>query len=475
MRVVALALIFIAACTAAPAGADPQTDPPPAPVVPSPAAAPTVTAPSATDPVSAGNSWAANARGQRGSNGQRFEYECPPGGIAHDVWGTDLYTDDSSVCSAAVHAGLISLEQGGSVSIEIRPGANSYTGSLRNGIEASSYGPWPGSFIFPDAAPAAFDDACQPEQPSAPPATWAVFESADFDFSFSHPADWQDRSARITFQPAMLLDPLTAAELPAGTPTDVNMAAMLVDPVTEASFAVMAVGGIGSPTDEVYPRMVDWISDTPLVSEVLATDIPACLDGQSALGVQLTGANAEIDQGTGEVVVTDEEVFVAGWFVVRDGVFYYIQWVGEDPAGSAAVADMLRSWRWSDGSAATPSPPPAVDPSGTIVIAGMALEPPPSGGDVDPSTFRTSFDHSAPKIYLVYKLAPGSATTVTFRWYQLGEFIFDDTYNWTATTTWGFSSMGPPPGGTFEAGPYAAELILESGESRRLEFVIEGP
>ena len=61
-------------------------------------------------------------------------------------WGT--YTDDSSVCSAAVQAGLITLANGGNVTIEIQPGANSYTGSTKNGITSSDYGPWSGSNTF---------------------------------------------------------------------------------------------------------------------------------------------------------------------------------------------------------------------------------------------------------------------------------------------------------------------------------------
>ena len=66
------------------------------------------------------------------------------------MWGTDVYTDDSSVCSAAVHAGLITVEDGGKVVIEIAPAEEEYKGSDANGVESSDYGPWGGSFTFPD-------------------------------------------------------------------------------------------------------------------------------------------------------------------------------------------------------------------------------------------------------------------------------------------------------------------------------------
>lgn len=97
------------------------------------------------------DAWRANAGSHRGEDGEQFDYVCPPGGAPATVWGTDVYTDDSSVCTAAVHAGLISLESGGTVTIEIRPGEDSYDGSERNGVTTSDYGEWGGSFIFPDA------------------------------------------------------------------------------------------------------------------------------------------------------------------------------------------------------------------------------------------------------------------------------------------------------------------------------------
>lgn len=94
-------------------------------------------------------SWVKQADGWRGQNGQRYVLRCPAGGrISSRLWGTNFYTDDSSICTAAVHAGLITTESGGTVTIEIRPGANSYVASRRNGVISKSYGKWNGSFIF---------------------------------------------------------------------------------------------------------------------------------------------------------------------------------------------------------------------------------------------------------------------------------------------------------------------------------------
>jgi hypothetical protein len=96
--------------------------------------------------------WGTNATTLRGRNGQRFGFSCPAGGTAGRVWGTDVYTDDTSICTAGVHAGMITLAGGGVVTVEIRPGQDSYQASERNGIGSSSYGGWPGSFAVAGAA-----------------------------------------------------------------------------------------------------------------------------------------------------------------------------------------------------------------------------------------------------------------------------------------------------------------------------------
>jgi hypothetical protein len=95
--------------------------------------------------------WGTNASQYRGQDGLRVAFDCPPNetGATHTVWGTDTYTDDTSVCMAAVHAGLITPEEGGRVVIEIAPGEESYTGSEANGVTSLDYGAWDGSYTFP--------------------------------------------------------------------------------------------------------------------------------------------------------------------------------------------------------------------------------------------------------------------------------------------------------------------------------------
>lgn len=94
-------------------------------------------------------SWSFSPGQYRGKNGQQYTIKCLPNGETSTVFGTDIYTDDSSVCSAAVHEGLISIASGGIVTIEIRPGQDAYVGSERNGIKSGDFNNrWSGSFVF---------------------------------------------------------------------------------------------------------------------------------------------------------------------------------------------------------------------------------------------------------------------------------------------------------------------------------------
>ena len=92
--------------------------------------------------------WSRNATEFRGQNGRRVTMLCPAQGRPADVWGTDEYTDDSAVCSAAAHAGAITPAAGGAVTIVIAPGRSAYSGSSRNGVTSQSFGQFYGSYTI---------------------------------------------------------------------------------------------------------------------------------------------------------------------------------------------------------------------------------------------------------------------------------------------------------------------------------------
>jgi hypothetical protein len=87
----------------------------------------------------------------RGKNGQRFQHVCPANGCnTGNLSGTDEYSDDSSVCLAAVHAGLITFRDGGTVTYEIAPSPLFYYEPTRRfGVVSDDTEPSNGAFKFP--------------------------------------------------------------------------------------------------------------------------------------------------------------------------------------------------------------------------------------------------------------------------------------------------------------------------------------
>ena len=94
----------------------------------------------------------------RGRNGEIFLFSIT-GDSGGSVWGTDIYTDDSDLATAAVHAGQLTAGETGVVRVRILPGQDSYQGSTRHGVTSGSWGQWSGSYEFleSEAPPASLD------------------------------------------------------------------------------------------------------------------------------------------------------------------------------------------------------------------------------------------------------------------------------------------------------------------------------
>jgi len=69
-----------------------------------------------------------------------------PGVNQMSVWGTDVYTLDSNLATAAVHAGIVQPGKQGIVKVKIHPAQNAFQGSIRNGVATSAYGLYPGAY-----------------------------------------------------------------------------------------------------------------------------------------------------------------------------------------------------------------------------------------------------------------------------------------------------------------------------------------
>ncbi|CAH2249364.1 vitrin isoform X1 [Pelobates cultripes] len=77
-----------------------------------------------------------------------FLAKCPPGcdGGKHRVYGTDIYASFSSICSAAIHSGIID-NNGGKILVRKVAGQSGYKGSFSNGIRSLSLPRWKESFV----------------------------------------------------------------------------------------------------------------------------------------------------------------------------------------------------------------------------------------------------------------------------------------------------------------------------------------
>jgi hypothetical protein len=79
---------------------------------------------------------------------------CPQTISFTTVWGEPTsYTDDSDICTAAVHAGIVTAGAGGRITVTPREGQAAYQGSTANGVTTLPYGSWGGSYTITEAKP----------------------------------------------------------------------------------------------------------------------------------------------------------------------------------------------------------------------------------------------------------------------------------------------------------------------------------
>lgn len=83
--------------------------------------------------------------GLAGELGKRFAFRVT-GDVNGSLWGTDTYTLDSSLATAAVHAGALKPGQTGVVRVKIVPSPAAFTGTTRHGVTSSGWGMHPAAF-----------------------------------------------------------------------------------------------------------------------------------------------------------------------------------------------------------------------------------------------------------------------------------------------------------------------------------------
>ena len=88
-----------------------------------------------------------NLSSYRGQNGISLAFKVT-GKLGGGIWGgsDNIYTDDSSLSTAVVHAGVIGVGETAIVKVTILPGQESYPSINRNGVTSQKYGSYAGSY-----------------------------------------------------------------------------------------------------------------------------------------------------------------------------------------------------------------------------------------------------------------------------------------------------------------------------------------
>lgn len=147
-----------------------------------------------------------------------------------NIWGTDIYTDTSPLATAAVHAGILTNGQTGTVKVKVLAPGGTHPATTRNGVTSRAYsGVPPGDYRFE-----ALDSAA---------------DASRFSLSGQSPAGWHLLFARtnvaippgVTGQLSVFLQPDETTALPA--------------PGAAVDFTLAVSGGRADPTAVVTQQL----------------------------------------------------------------------------------------------------------------------------------------------------------------------------------------------------------------------------
>jgi hypothetical protein len=77
--------------------------------------------------------------------GREFTFRVT-GAARGSVWGTEVYTADSTLAAAAVHMGVLKVGETGVVTVTIMGPLQKFVGSTRNGVTTASYNQYPAAY-----------------------------------------------------------------------------------------------------------------------------------------------------------------------------------------------------------------------------------------------------------------------------------------------------------------------------------------
>ena len=118
------------------------------------------------EPRDIGRCGEADLVGMRGNSGAVLACSCPADDyISGDIWGSETYTDDTHICTAAYHAGALTRGRGGTATLQLTGSQESFPAATRNGLESRDWGPYEGSFRFVEYRPGSVSMASSDRTP----------------------------------------------------------------------------------------------------------------------------------------------------------------------------------------------------------------------------------------------------------------------------------------------------------------------
>jgi hypothetical protein len=81
------------------------------------------------------------------------------GATGGTIYGTDIYSHDSHLATAAVHCGVLKYGEKGVVKVTIMPGKASYESTEKNGVSSRSRDAYPASYKVESTKPAMSEKA----------------------------------------------------------------------------------------------------------------------------------------------------------------------------------------------------------------------------------------------------------------------------------------------------------------------------
>ncbi len=194
----------------------------------------------------------ANLVTYRGQNGLVVNATVTGDNVSGGIYGSDIYTDDSYLPKAVVHAGWLTNGETGTVAVLILPDNGSYASTTRNGITSSSYGTWLGSFSPVGLVPTFTNQPVHRVAFMGSPVTFTSGAVCRSNFTYQ----WLHNGVTMPGKTSATLDIAAAApgdsgsyavqaRMTTGTNTS-ETAQLVVLPGDNASPAILDPGNIGS-------------------------------------------------------------------------------------------------------------------------------------------------------------------------------------------------------------------------------------